>query len=63
MADIYLAQSEALARFYAERMSEGFGPALPRKLGFAIRDADRDGDRTRRRFWERVRDIAQKGGS
>lgn len=62
MADIYRERPEELARFYAERMGEGFGPALPRKLGFAIRDARQDGDRARCRFWERVREIAQEGG-
>ena len=58
MADRYHDQKEALARFYAERMSEGFGPAVMRKLGWTIRDADAAGDRRRAQFWERVRAIA-----
>jgi len=38
MADRYHHQKEALARFYAEQMSAGFGPAVTRKLGWTIRD-------------------------
>jgi hypothetical protein len=58
MADRYYEQREALARFYAERMSEGFGPAVVRKLGWTIRDAEAAGDRPRAKFWARVREIA-----
>lgn len=59
MADRYHDQQEALARFYAERMSEGFGPAVTRKLGWTIRDAEAAHDRRRAQFWMRVRDIAK----
>lgn len=58
MADRYDDQKEALARFYAERMSEGFGPAVMRKLGWTIRDAEAAHDRRRAQFWARVREIA-----
>ncbi len=62
MADIYFADPEALARFYAERMREGFGPAIERKLAWTLRDAEAAGDRRRQRFWQQVRDAAQRSG-
>ena len=59
MADRYHHQKEALARFYAEQMSAGFGPAVTRKLGWTIRDAEAAHDRRRAQFWARVREIAR----
>lgn len=59
MADAYVERAEELARFYAERMSAGFGPALERKLGWIIRDAETAGDRRRARFWQQVQNIAR----
>ncbi len=59
MADRYHDQKEALAHFYAERMSDGFGPAVMRKLGWTIRDAEAAHDRRRAQFWTRVREIAR----
>lgn len=59
MGDRYFDEKEALARFYAERMSRGFGPAVMRKLGWTIRDAEAAHDRRRAQFWERVREIAR----
>lgn len=61
MADIYFEDPEALARFYAERMQQGFGPAIERKLAWTLRDAEAEGDRRRRRFWQQVREAARRG--
>lgn len=58
MADLYDEQPEQLARFYAERMEQGFGPNLGRKLEWTIRDAEAAGDRRRVKFWEQVRNAA-----
>lgn len=54
MADPYFEPEETLVQVYAERMSEGFGPAVERKLGWTIRDAEAAGDRRRARFWQKV---------
>jgi hypothetical protein len=61
MADIYVQDPEALARFYAERMSEGFGAAVERKLAWTLRDAAAAGDRRRQRFWQQVLTAAKSG--
>ncbi len=58
MADIYDERPDELARFYAERMARGYGPAIGRKLDWTLRDARHDGDGRRVRFWQRVRDDA-----
>lgn len=56
--DAYKERPQELARFYARRMAEGFGPNLDRRLAWAIRDADAALDRRRVRFWESVRALA-----
>ncbi len=58
MTDIYFQDSDALARFYAERIKRGFSGNLERKLQWTIRDARAAHDRRRVRFWEEVRAIA-----
>ena len=58
MADAYDEQPEQLARFYAERLKEGFGANLWRKLEWTIRDAEAAGDRRRVKFWDQVRQAA-----
>jgi hypothetical protein len=58
MSDPYRERPEELARFYARRMAEGFGPNLDRRLTWAIRDAGAALDRRRVRFWESVRALA-----
>jgi hypothetical protein len=63
MADIYFQDPGALARFYAARMSEGFGPAVERKLGWTLRDAAAAGDRRRQHFWQQVLAAARSGGT
>jgi hypothetical protein len=60
MADPHFEQEAALVQFYAERMSEGFGPAVERKLDWTIRDAEAAGDRRRARFWQKVRETTRK---
>ena len=58
MADTYDERPDELARFYAERMAHGYGPAIGRKLDWTLRDARYDGDGQRSRFWQRVRSDA-----
>ncbi|HWI27968.1 MAG TPA: hypothetical protein VN668_13425 [Stellaceae bacterium] len=60
MADPYFEPEETLVQFYAERMSKGFGPAVERKLGWTIRDAEAEGDRRRARFWQKVSAAARQ---
>lgn len=55
MTDVYDANPDELARFYAERIAAGFGPSAARKLDWNIRDAQAAGDRRRAAFWETVR--------
>jgi hypothetical protein len=59
MSDIYYERPEELARFYAARLRQGFGPNAERKLGWTIRDADAGDDRRRARFWSRVRELVR----
>jgi hypothetical protein len=60
MADTYYEAPDDLARFYAEKMAQGFGPSTERKLQWNIRDALAAGDRRRAQFWERVREHARQ---
>jgi hypothetical protein len=59
MSDLYQERPEDLARFYALRMAEGFGPNLDRKIAWAIRDARVALDHPRLRFWEHVGALAR----
>lgn len=60
MDDAYYSKPDELARFYAKKMAQGYGPAAERKLGWDIRDARNAGDRRRAEFWERVRQYVRE---